>query len=80
MNNVFYESTQRVKALDYISKEHQLMLYGLYKQATVGDCSIFRPSLFNPRDRAKWDAWNKKRGMLPDAAKAEYVQYVNNIE
>jgi len=32
----------------------QLVLYGLYKQASFGDCRTQRPGLFDPTGRAKW--------------------------
>ena len=40
-----------------------LNLYALYKQATVGSCTIPRPSFFEFEARAKWDAWNAINGM-----------------
>jgi len=33
-----------------------LHLYGLYKQATEGPCTAFRPSFFNQKARSKWCA------------------------
>jgi len=33
-----------------------LHLYGLYKQATEGPCTTFRPSFFNQKARSKWCA------------------------
>ncbi|MBA0687677.1 hypothetical protein Goari_015191, partial [Gossypium aridum] len=34
-----------------------LILYGLYKQATVGPVNTDRPGMFNMREKYKWDAW-----------------------
>lgn len=36
------------------SPDQQLVLYGLYKQASFGDCSSQWPGLFDPTGRAKW--------------------------
>lgn len=37
-----------------LSQEHLLLLYGLYKQATCGPCTTFRPSFFDIKARSKW--------------------------
>ncbi|XP_023298881.1 acyl-CoA-binding protein-like [Lucilia cuprina] len=50
-----------------------LEFYGLYKQATVGDCNIQKPSAVDVKGSAKWTAWNANKGMSQDAAKAAYV-------
>ena len=52
--------------------DDQLELYGLYKQATVGDATGSRPGMFDVKGRAKWDAWSKRKGMTKDAARAAY--------
>ena len=60
-----------------ITQEQQLDLYGLYKQATVGDINIPKPSSWSlsgwGKDAYKWDAWNKKAGISQDDAKEAYV-------
>lgn len=37
-----------------LSQDDQLELYGLYKQATQGPCTSFRPSFLKLKERAKW--------------------------
>lgn len=54
------------------SDSEKLVMYSLYKQATIGDCDTNRPSLFSPVDRAKWDAWNARKGMSKKDAKMAY--------
>eukprot|EP01129_Flabellula_baltica_P009571 TRINITY_DN392_c0_g1_i1.p1 TRINITY_DN392_c0_g1~~TRINITY_DN392_c0_g1_i1.p1 ORF type:complete len:103 (-),score=19.98 TRINITY_DN392_c0_g1_i1:227-535(-) len=45
-------------------------LYGLYKQATVGDCTESKPGLLSgPTARGKWDGWNSKLGLDTETAK-----------
>ena len=39
-----------------------LVLYGLYKQATVGDVNTEQPWKVQVEARAKWDAWNANKG------------------
>lgn len=46
-----------------------LELYALYKQASVGDVNIVRPSEYRVKDFYMWDAWNRKKGMNPIKAK-----------
>mmetsp|Transcript_29869 Transcript_29869/g.33942 ORF Transcript_29869/g.33942 Transcript_29869/m.33942 type:complete len:95 (-) Transcript_29869:394-678(-) len=54
-------------------------VYGLYKQATVGDVNIDRPGILNQKARGKWDAWNSKKGMTADDAKVAYVTKVASL-
>ena len=37
-----------------LSDTTKLQLYGLYKQATAGPCTSFRPSFFDRKARSKW--------------------------
>ncbi|KAM3686546.1 hypothetical protein ACB098_10G010200 [Castanea mollissima] len=54
----FEEHVEKAKTLpDNTTNENKLILYGLYKQATVGLVNTSHPGIFNMRDRAKWDAW-----------------------
>ena len=41
-----------------------LELYALYKQATAGDVSGERPGMMDFINRAKYDAWERMRGLL----------------
>merc|ERR1711924_372574 len=45
------------------SNDDKLKAYGLFKQSNVGDVNTDRPGMFSPTDRAKWDAWEKNKGM-----------------
>ncbi len=54
----------------------KLELYGLYKQATVGDCNTDKPGMLDFKGKAKWEAWNKVKGKDKEAAKSEYVDLV----
>jgi len=59
----FEEYAEKAKTLpDSTSNENKLILYGLYKQATVGNVNTPRPGILHQRDRAKWDAWKAVEG------------------
>lgn len=73
----FEESCESAKRFEWSNEEKQ-QLYGLFKQATVGDVTDDRPTgMLSWVAQAKWDAWNAKRGLPTEQAKAEYVQLVN---
>lgn len=61
------------------STDELLKLYALYKQATVGDVNTERPGMFNLKDRSKWDAWNKLKGMSQEDAEKEYIELVDSL-
>lgn len=50
-----------------------LELYGLYKQAVVGDINTDRPGMMDVKGKAKWDAWNSRKGTSKDDAMSAYV-------
>ncbi|KAH3671402.1 hypothetical protein WICMUC_004699 [Wickerhamomyces mucosus] len=56
-----------------------LKLYGLFKQATVGDVNTDRPGIFNLKDRYKWDAWNENKGLTKEDAEAKYIAFVDEL-
>lgn len=58
---------------------NNLELYSYYKQATIGDNTTLRPSLFNFKDRAKWNAWNNHKGLSKQIAQLKYFQLVHKL-
>jgi diazepam-binding inhibitor (GABA receptor modulating acyl-CoA-binding protein) len=56
-----------------------LELYALYKQGSSGDVQSGRPGMLDVRGRAKWDAWNGKKGMSQDAARDAYVALAKRL-
>lgn len=56
-----------------------LELYGLYKQALVGDCNTDKPGFLDFKGKAKWEAWNGRKGTSSDEAKQLYVAKVNSL-
>ncbi len=53
-----------------------LRLYALYKQATEGDVKGEKPSVWAMKEYAKYEAWEKLKGMSPEKAMEEYVSLV----
>lgn len=54
------------------SNAEKLKMYGLYKQATAGDCNTTQPWAVQVEARAKWDAWNARSGMSKQDAMTAY--------
>ena len=65
-----------VKHVKELSDEKKLKLYGLFKQAKVGDINIKEPGILDLKGKAKWKAWNEVKGKDKEVAKAEYVELV----
>jgi acyl-CoA-binding protein len=62
------------------NNDELLELYGLFKQATVGDVSGKRPGALDFKGRAKYDAWSKLMGKSSADAKLEYVAVVQRLK
>ncbi|KAJ6327029.1 hypothetical protein OIU78_014003 [Salix suchowensis] len=76
----FEEHAEKVKTLpENTTNENKLILYGLFKQATVGPVNTSRPGIFNMRDRAKWDAWKAVEGKSKDEAMSDYITKVKQL-
>ncbi|CAD6234742.1 GSCOCG00002079001-RA-CDS [Cotesia congregata] len=76
----FEKAAQEVKELaSEPSNEDKLILYGLFKQATIGNCNIDKPGYFNLKDKAKWDAWNAKKGTSKEDAQKDYIKKVAQL-
>lgn len=54
------------------SNDELLEVYALYKQATVGDNTTAKPGMFDLKGKAKWSAWDGKKGELRECAKETY--------
>ncbi|MCS6832722.1 MAG: acyl-CoA-binding protein [Flammeovirgaceae bacterium] len=61
------------------SNEILLKLYSLYKQAKEGDVKGTRPGGFDFTGNAKWDAWNKLKGMSSEEAQKQYIALVEEL-
>lgn len=74
------EAAERLKTLtERPSNEEFLSLYGLFKQATVGDNNTSKPGMFDVKGQFKWKAWKDKAGMSSDDAADAYVSLVDEL-
>jgi len=61
------------------SNEELLRLYGLYKQATVGDNEEKRPGGFDFKAAAKYNAWLILKGKSKEEASTGYIELVTEL-
>eukprot|EP00929_Paragymnodinium_shiwhaense_P043442 TRINITY_DN2233_c0_g1_i1.p1 TRINITY_DN2233_c0_g1~~TRINITY_DN2233_c0_g1_i1.p1 ORF type:complete len:766 (-),score=176.44 TRINITY_DN2233_c0_g1_i1:34-2331(-) len=78
-----FAEAQRALAKPYnegrLGNRDKLLLYALFKQATVGDVIGARPDIYDQVERYKWDFWDQLRGMTAAAAKQEYCNLVDRL-
>lgn len=72
----FADAQATIKPVTGLGNDVMLDLYALYKQASTGDVTGARPGMLDIRDRAKFDAWTKHKGMSRDAAMEAYISLV----
>ncbi|XP_029306519.1 acyl-CoA-binding domain-containing protein 7 [Cottoperca gobio] len=71
------EDVKKVKTRP--TDEELLELYGLYKQAMVGEINTDRPGMMDFKGKAKWDAWNSRKGMSKEDAMSAYITLAKEI-
>lgn len=72
----FEQACEAAKALEW-SNDELAQLYGLFKQATVGDVTGERPGILSGLKAGyKWDAWSAQAGVTPGEAQGRYVRMV----
>ncbi|KAK2579987.1 hypothetical protein KPH14_012246 [Odynerus spinipes] len=80
LDEKFNKAAEEVKELISQPSDTDLLeLYALFKQATVGDCNTERPGMLDFKGKAKWDAWNSKKGLSQDAAKEQYIAKATSL-
>ncbi|XP_062539717.1 acyl-CoA-binding protein [Armigeres subalbatus] len=78
--STFEQAVEDVKNLKVTPSDADLLeVYGLYKQATVGDCNTDKPGFLDFKGKSKWEAWNGRKGMSQDDAKQAYVDKVAKL-
>lgn len=79
-SNEFLIATQTIKQLNETPNTNELkILYGLYKQATIGDINIQKPVFINFKEVKKWESWNSYKGLNQFEAEVKYIIYVNEL-
>lgn len=62
-----------------VLQPHLVTFYGLYKQATIGDCNTKRPGFFQMVAKAKWDSWNQHKGTSSIDAMSQYIKLLTKF-
>ncbi len=76
----FLIAAETAKQLSKSPETEELqILYGLYKQATVGDVNVEKPGFLNFKESKKWEAWNTYKGLGQYDAEVKYILYVNDL-
>jgi len=75
----FESAADRAKELPHQPNDVLLDLYGLFKQATTGDVTGEKPGMFDFKGAAKYDAWERRRGMTRDEAMQAYIDLVDHL-
>ncbi|CAI5788804.1 acyl-CoA-binding domain-containing protein 7 [Podarcis raffonei] len=76
----FNTVAEKVKKLKTKPTDDELKeLYGLYKQSTVGNINIECPGMLDLKGKAKWEAWNQKKGMSKEDAMKAYISKANEM-
>mmetsp|Transcript_2442 Transcript_2442/g.2832 ORF Transcript_2442/g.2832 Transcript_2442/m.2832 type:complete len:87 (+) Transcript_2442:127-387(+) len=80
---VSQEFTEKADAVQKLTKrpsdDELLDLYGLYKQATVGDNDTAEPSAFNFKAKYKWKSWDKLKGTSQEDAEQQYIKLADEL-
>jgi acyl-CoA-binding protein len=77
----FATAQASVKGLrDRPDNDMLLELYSYFKQASEGDVTGVRPGAFDFVARAKYDAWEARKGMKRDVAIRGYVKLVEHLQ
>ncbi|ODV91780.1 hypothetical protein CANCADRAFT_20972 [Tortispora caseinolytica NRRL Y-17796] len=76
----FEERAEKVKNLPTKPNDDELLeLYGLYKQATIGDNDTPKPGTFDFKGKYKWQAWDALRGTSSEEAELKYIELVDSL-
>jgi len=81
LDEQFTAAADKVKVLKTKPNDDELLeIYGLFKQGTVGDVNTDRPGMLDLKGKAKWDSWNKLKGIGQEDAKQKYIDLVAKLE
>jgi acyl-CoA-binding protein len=75
----FEAAAERAKGLPKQPNDVLLELYSLYKQATDGDVAGDKPGMFDFVGRAKYEAWETRKGMSQEDARQAYIDLVDRL-
>lgn len=76
----FNDAVSIVKQLLQIPNNLELLyLYKYYKQATIGDINIEKPSMLNLNELTKWKVWDSIKGTSKYDSEVKYIKFVNEL-
>ena len=63
----------KTKEFGNLNKDQKLQVYSLGKQGQEGDNTTAKPGMLAIKEKYKWEAWNKLKGMDQQLAKNQFV-------
>lgn len=75
----FDAAAELIKTVEGPNNDEMLELYGLFKQASVGDNTTAKPGLLDLKGKKKWEAWNSRKGMSSEDAMKAYIEVVDRL-
>ena len=79
-NSLFEAAALAAKSLpERPDNDMMLQLYALYKQGSVGDVSGDKPGFFDFVAAAKYEAWERFKGVTQEDAKKQYIDLVKHL-
>ena len=80
LNSRFEKASIAVKSLPAKpDNDTMLQLYALFKQGSSGDVSGNKPGFFDFVGVAKFEAWERLKGLSQDDARQQYIDLVNKL-
>ena len=81
LDEYFDTAAEEVKKLNKKpSDKDLLLLYGLFKQSTIGTNNEVKPSIFNIKEVSKWNSWYENRMLSKNMAKRKYIELVQEFK
>ena len=81
INMLFKKAVESVNSLNKKPSDTELLqLYGNYKQGTIGDINIEKPSFYMFKDVSKWTAWNDMKNTSKIQAQVNYIKIVEDLK
>ena len=80
INSQFEQAAIAVKSLpERPDNDTMLQLYALFKQGSSGDVSGDKPGFFDFVATAKYEAWERIKGLSQADAKNQYIDLVRKL-
>ncbi len=80
INSRFEQAAVAAKSLPTRPDDNTLLqLYALFKQGSTGDVSGDKPGFFDFVAVAKYEAWERCKGLSQDDARNQYIDLVSKL-